>query len=525
MSKNGIVSAEARRNGKQSNGIVTLEDQDGAPSGLGSAIVSSEPRVRYSNGWRQGKPAEDPEKVKRWGFVSARPSEYLVCMRGGTVVGGGQGASVFKLPWDSVAVIPTTVQRLQFVADQVTAEKVGVQVTGLAVYRIADPLLAFRMLNFSFPERASEKLERMLGEMFVGAARRLVANLTLEKCLTQRKEALADELMSEIAPVVSGRGRPEDGTDRGWGVVIDTIEIQDVRVLSRSVFEHLQARYRQDQERRAREAELEKTLAVKQNEAEAQRKIALVQVAADTEIKHEQRAAEERAKLEAIATQERVAAAELAHKRAQAQAQLQHDLELKLKLVEAEQSVQRKKQEAAERAKAEELAARARLAAAEREVEQAQLRAAMEREVEKARLEATAEQARHEAAQARAQQALEQARVETEVSEERRKLRDSEIAIRELELQLRAREEELLLHRARAEREIENSLSPQRVQLAVAERLPEIAKVFQQNFGEIKITAMDGANPFSALTAAVTGVMDIARAAGLGLPPPPGEKA
>ena len=32
------------------------------------------------------------------------------------------------------------------------------------------------------------------------------------------------ELVREIAPVVSGEGRMEDATDRGWGVVVDTIE-------------------------------------------------------------------------------------------------------------------------------------------------------------------------------------------------------------------------------------------------------------------------------------------------------------
>jgi hypothetical protein len=48
------------------------------------------------------------------------------------VVSSGQSATVFKWPWESVAIVPTTVQRLQFVADQITREKVGVKVTGLA---------------------------------------------------------------------------------------------------------------------------------------------------------------------------------------------------------------------------------------------------------------------------------------------------------------------------------------------------------------------------------------------------------
>ncbi|MFY0579044.1 SPFH domain-containing protein [Cystobacter fuscus] len=174
--------------------------------------------ARDTEGWRAGKPAEDPEKMKKWGLITARPSEFLIHMRRGRVREvSGQGASCFKLPGDSVAIVPTSVQRLRFTADQVTSEKVGVQVTGLAVYRIVEPLVAFRMLNFSFPERAQEKLRELLTEMFVGAVRRLVANLSVEECLTRRKEGIATELMREISPVVSGRGRPEDRTDTGWG--------------------------------------------------------------------------------------------------------------------------------------------------------------------------------------------------------------------------------------------------------------------------------------------------------------------
>ncbi|MBL8940409.1 MAG: SPFH domain-containing protein, partial [Archangium sp.] len=222
---------------------------------LVALTVEAEP-TRYAQGWRRGKPEEDPDKVKRWGVISAKPSEFLIRMRGGEVITSGQGATVFKWPWDSVAIVPTTVQRLQFTADQITQEKVGVKVTGIVVYRIAEPLIAFRMLNFSFPERAQEKLATMMEEMCIGATRRLVANLTVEECLTRRKDALASELVREVAPVVSGSGRVEDSTSSGWGLLVDTIEIQDVRVTSAQVFANMQARFRQEQERVAREAEL-----------------------------------------------------------------------------------------------------------------------------------------------------------------------------------------------------------------------------------------------------------------------------
>ena len=399
------------------------------------AVEAIEPaRTRYSGGWRAGKPEEDPVKMKRWGLLSARPSEYLIRMRGGKLVTSGQGAACFKWPWDSVAIVPTTVQRLHFTADQVTSEKVGVQVTGLAVYRIAEPLISFRMLNFSFPERASEKLEQMLVEMFVGAARRLVANMTVEECLTRRKEGLASELMREIQPVVSGSGRLQDGTNKGWGVVLDTIEIQDVRVQSSSVFSNMQARFRQEQERLAKEAALATEQAVKEGEVSAHRSIEVARVEADAQVRQLKQSAEERARLDALAAEARVA-------------QAQHE---------------------------------AKLAAHTREE-----------------------------ALLRAQAAL---------VDGRKAVAQAELAITDLENRRNRMGDELELWRLRSRREIENLVSPEMIQMAVAEKLPQLAAAFQQKMGEVHITSVDGANPFGYIAAAVEGVMGLARSAGIALP-------
>lgn len=177
--------------------------------------------------------------IPRWGRVTAQANEFLIHIRGGSVVRAGQGVSCFKWPSDSVAVVPTSIAKLSFSADQVTVEKVGVEVRGLAVYRIADPLLAYRMIDF---DRTS--LTEILRDMFVGATRRIVATLTLEECLTHRKDRVGEALVREIAPILAGDAVPSDA-ESGWGVVLDTIEIQDVRVLSEEVFARLQSPYRQ----------------------------------------------------------------------------------------------------------------------------------------------------------------------------------------------------------------------------------------------------------------------------------------
>jgi flotillin len=432
-----------------------------------AALVAPAPRPRFEGGWRAGKPAEDPEKLKRWGRISARPSEYLIHMRRGKVLAGssGQGASCFKLPGDAVAVVPTTVQQLRFTAEQVTHEKVGVGVTGVAVYRIAEPLIAFRMVNFSYPERAQEKLEELLGEMFVGAVRRLVANLTVEECLCRRKEGIAAELMREIVPVVSGHGKPDDVADAGWGIVMDTVEIQDVRVLSEAVFGNLQARYRKEQERAAREAALTTERAIKLGEAEAERSVELTRLAAETEVQKRRREAEEETRLGEIAAAVRVSEARAAHER------------------------------------------RAAARKAEAEIAQVQL-------------EADAEAARHAARMARAQQEIDEARLRAEVTEALRTIAAAELALAELEARKAAIAQDLELTRARALRELENTVSAEIIQLTVAQKLPELAAAFQQRMGEVHVTAVDGANPFGFVAAAVEGVLGMARAAGLSLPAP-----
>ena len=189
------------------------------------------------------------KEIPNWGRVTAEPHEYLIQIKNGRVKAHGQGISVFKWPSDSIAILPTSIAKLSFAADQVTLEKVGVEVRGLAVYRIVEPLLAYRMID---TDRGA--LTDILRDMFVGATRRIVASLTLDECLTHRKERVGAALMREITPVLAGEGAEGDATHAGWGVVLDTIEIQDVKVLSQEVFARLQAPYREQLALRALQA-------------------------------------------------------------------------------------------------------------------------------------------------------------------------------------------------------------------------------------------------------------------------------
>ena len=426
-------------------------------------------RPKETAGWRAGRPVEDPDKTKRWGFVSAKPSEFLVHVRRGRVLdSSGQGATCFKWPWDSVAVIPTSLQQLRFKADQVTLEKVGLEVSGLAVYRIADPQIAYRVLNFSYPERAQEKLEETLSSMFVGAARRLIANLTLDDCLQKRKSAIAVELLHEVAPVVGGEGRPDDVTTQGWGVVIDTIEIQEVRVLSSATFAQMQAPFRAGLDRRAREARAEAEKEVTAREAACQRAIEEARIQAALVI------AESKKQL------------------------VQRELEIKR---EEELMKARVARELEEQKLVEQAALRTRQRQIEIEEREVEVKKAMrleelkkqEAEAELATFAVLAEAATRRAELDRVRQAL--------VGEQRR----AEAALKQVEGESEAA---VLLAKAKAEQTAVDS----RVRLRLAEKLPELANAVGQKFGEVKITQIgEGASPFATVAQAVGAVMELAR--------------
>jgi regulator of protease activity HflC (stomatin/prohibitin superfamily) len=447
---------------------------------------------RYQNGWRSGKPVEDPEKLKRWGYIGAKPSEYLVCTRKGEVdrKRSGQGMRIFKWPWLSVSIVPTTLQRIEFTADQVTRERVGVSVSGIAVYRIAEPLLAFRVLNFTYGEAASEKLASTLREMFIGAARRLIANLSLDECLTRRKEAIAGFLMEEIAPVVGGEGSPDDMTTRGWGVVIDTIEIQQVQIQSQQVFAHLQAPYRAEIAARAELAELERQRQLAERRAETER----LSQEAQLESVRATRALKARTEAEATEVEAREAArrAEMTAAAARRNAELERDRTLHQIQIAEEQ---RRAKAAAEVAALEAERARAEAMHAQAELDVAHHRA----------LEASKQAAEHERARAQADLSLELRRREAEVEDHKGQL--------EAQQQMRLAEIERLLVQGRVMRDL------------VAQGLPKIAEALSQSFGTVHYTHIgsgDGAGgPLQAVPAALAQLLALARSFGVELPAPP----
>ncbi len=212
---------------------------------------------------------EGRERMKRWGVISALPSEFLVVYRRGKLRGsvGGQGGRCFKWPGDTVAIVPTTLKEVLFKANQITVDNVDVQLRGMVLYRICDPLRIYRLINFTHRQQAEAKLGRIIADTCRSHAKWLVANMTVEQCMRRRKEEIAAALKTEVAHVV-GAGDPA-----GWGVEIVTVDIQDIYVQDDDLFASLQAKFKADREGEAELARIRVREDIKRKEISAEREL------------------------------------------------------------------------------------------------------------------------------------------------------------------------------------------------------------------------------------------------------------
>jgi len=171
--------------------------------------------------------------ARRFGYVVAGPSEYVVHRRRGRTRKMGLGISFVCLPLiDRYYLIPSSAQSLNFAADQITSEKQGVEVAGFAVWKIDDPEKAISNFDFSNSSSALVSISESLRNVVESAIRHQVANMTIEDVLRKRGSIIL-QLKKELA-YMAGQ----------WGLLIETVEIRNVKVLSEQLFKHMQAPFR-----------------------------------------------------------------------------------------------------------------------------------------------------------------------------------------------------------------------------------------------------------------------------------------
>ncbi|GMI32855.1 hypothetical protein TrCOL_g9907 [Triparma columacea] len=180
-----------------------------------------------------------------WSHQKANLNEWMIVIRDGKMTKCGVGLRTHVNPFkDTVAKFPSSVRKVTFSAQQVSKEIQGIEITGVvlwSVHRSEDGPFKFFKYAGNEGDAANDNL-KMVAESIV---RNTVANHSINEILSQR-EMIRGTLKKGIMDAVEG-----------WGMWVETVELTDVKICSRTLFEDLQAKFRQETHLAAERTRLE----------------------------------------------------------------------------------------------------------------------------------------------------------------------------------------------------------------------------------------------------------------------------
>ena len=235
-------------------------------------------------------------------FVSINPDEFVIHYgRGGRIKHSGRGVSFFCWPGETYIAVPSTIRDVNYCADQITLEKQGVRVQGFLAYRIDDFELAYQTLDLrsrsarvllsaeksieatDYSTKTSEqvfkldpddplaKTDLILRRLAESVVRHEVSNKTVDQMIGER-ESVIDSMKEQIAPTVAK-----------WGLVVETIEFTEVWIRSKTLFQDMQADYRNQIRKRAEQSTSETERLITETRLENEREVARLNAEAKRE--------------------------------------------------------------------------------------------------------------------------------------------------------------------------------------------------------------------------------------------------
>ena len=171
--------------------------------------------------------------------VVGEPNEWVVIMRDGQEVQSGIGLSCFRGPFDQVAKFPSNLVKVEIKTQQITKEYQGLEVQSFIEWTIDrnNPLKAYK--NLDLASGNNHMANTTLQSMTSAIVRNQIANSTLDNILKNRQQ-IRDEIIKEMNEVVVG-----------WGVHLATVEVTDVKICSGSLFSDMQAKFREESQKKA----------------------------------------------------------------------------------------------------------------------------------------------------------------------------------------------------------------------------------------------------------------------------------
>lgn len=164
-------------------------------------------------------------------FVKAKPNEYLVVAKVGSIENIGVAGSKFIWPGQSSIMIPSTQIEAEFAMTQESKDGIALRFKGIVVYHIDKPEVAAQ--RFDFSDDGPSEINHLLANVSLGELRDKVSHMNMQDCINERKTTLKDAILQELETI----------TDT-CGIAINVVQVAQVFIVEEEVRQQLEAEVR-----------------------------------------------------------------------------------------------------------------------------------------------------------------------------------------------------------------------------------------------------------------------------------------
>jgi len=198
--------------------------------------------------------------VVRLSWITAQPDEWLLRVRNGKVVDAGIGISIWRRPGDVIARFSSTIQRVRFSVEALSAEHLTVVVDGFILWSVAPDVdrafRAFSKLGLANLDRPPQTLKSR-AHLLTSSQHHAFQALLAAEVRAHVSSLSLGELLTEDRKLLGGLEVRLLSLSETLGIVIERTEILQVQPADRNLLRDLSASSEENVREQAAKARLE----------------------------------------------------------------------------------------------------------------------------------------------------------------------------------------------------------------------------------------------------------------------------
>jgi hypothetical protein len=208
--------------------------------------------------------------------VRAGPNQYLLVGQKGVLENRGSAVQRYLRPGSIYVLVPSTKQEAAFEFTQETKDGVPLRFKGTFIYRVADPVAAAAMFDFTTGDGIAQ-ITTLLTHVCYGQLRHAVSHMTMVECIEQRMTTLS----GVVAEALQATIHSDDGDSKQWGIRIEASQVAQVFIVDATLRQQLEAEVRNEIKLKADQSNMQAQEQFQLAELESESRIQEQKLAAD----------------------------------------------------------------------------------------------------------------------------------------------------------------------------------------------------------------------------------------------------